>query len=119
MLVDAAVQIRQGVPKRPDLPSILGQPVILGPHDVNIGQPARRPGQPRAEKRGHGLYGHRSGTVVREADPSAEDAAPLERAVDDLCFEPRARVLEVDPQFAPQIVDAFFVAYIPEPTADD
>jgi hypothetical protein len=119
MLVHAAVQIWQGLPKCPDLPSILSQPVVLGPHEVNISQPTRLTGQPRAEKGGHRLYGHRSVTIVCEADPRPEDATSLERAVDDVCFEPRARVLEVDPQFAPQIVDALFVSYITEPTADD
>jgi len=119
MLVHTAVQVRQGLPKCPDLPSILSQPVVLGPHEVNISQPTRLTGQPRAEKGGHRLYGHRSGAVVCEAHPRLEDAPSLERAVDDVCFEPRARVLEVDPQFAPQIVDALFVSYITEPTADD
>jgi hypothetical protein len=101
MLVHAAVQIWQGLPKCPDLPSILSQPVVLGPHEINISQPTRWTGQPRAEKGGHRLDGHRNRTIVCEAHPRAEDAPSLERAVDDVCFEPRGRVLEVDLQFTP------------------
>ena len=119
MLVHATVQIWQGLPKCPDLPSILSQPVVLGPHEINISQPTRRTGQPRAEKGGHRLYGHRNRTIVCEAHPRLEDAPSLEHAVDDVCFEPRGRVLEVNLQFAPQIVDALFVSYIAEPTADN
>ena len=101
MLVHATVQIWQRPPKCSDLPSILSQPVVLGPHEINIGQTTRRTGQPRAEKRGHRLYGHRIRTIVCEADPRLEDAPSLEHAVDDVCFEPRTRVHEVNLQFAP------------------
>jgi hypothetical protein len=119
MLVHATVQIWQRLSKCPDLPSILSQPVVLGPHEVNISQPTRWTGQPKAKEGGHRLYGHRSGTIVCEADPRLEDAPSLERAVDDVSSEPRARVREVDLQFAPQIVDALFVPYITEPTSDN
>jgi hypothetical protein len=119
MLVHAAVQIWQRLPKCPDLPAILSQPVVLGPHEVNISQPTPWTRQPKAKEGSHRLYGHRNRAIVCEADPRPEDASSLERAVDDVCPEPRARVGEVDLQFAPHIVDVLFVPDVTEPTSDN
>jgi hypothetical protein len=119
MLVHTAVQVRQGLPKCPDLPPILSQPVVLGPHEVDVGQPTLWTGETRTEKRGHRLYGQRSGTIVCEAHAGLEDTPSLEHAVDDLCPETCARVLEIDLQLAPWILVALCVPCIAESTADD
>jgi hypothetical protein len=97
VLVQAEVQIREGIAKRTDLPAILSEPVVLCPQEVDVAQGAFRPGQPGAEERSHGLDCYRSSTTVGEADPRAEDAASLEHAVDDICCKPGVRVNEADP----------------------
>ncbi|HXZ82986.1 MAG TPA: hypothetical protein VED84_04440 [Acidimicrobiales bacterium] len=58
-------------------------------------------------------------TAIGEADPRAEDPASLEHGVDDLGREPRARVLQVDPEIAPGTLPAFLMTEIAEATSYD
>lgn len=117
-LVDAAVDVRDGLAQRAPLPAVLVHPVALRPQQVRGHQLSRVRGEDAEDEGSDRLQVERVAAPVAQLHVCTQDRDAVGRAVDHVSGEVRLGVVQADGQLVPVPVAPGVVAEVAQPCAD-